>query len=117
MSPIKHKLNTLGGRVVYLRDLKGWSTAELARQAGFAQPTVWSLEKDKTKEVSARLLWGIAKALGTTPDYLWTGHIDPDEGVLLAAFRKLDERERSVVLRAAGVGMAPTQPAKRGDSS
>jgi transcriptional regulator with XRE-family HTH domain len=103
-------LDTVGGRVAFLRELKGWSGAELARQAGCSQPSVWELEKNKTGEVSARLLWAVAAALETTPEYLWSGELDPQEATLLAAFRKLPADERPPVLRAVGVIPPPAPP-------
>lgn len=100
-------LDTLGGRVKFLRLTKGWTGAELARKCGFSQNTVWSLENNQVKEPSASLLWSLAAALETTPEYLWAGKYDPDEAALVAAFRLLPQEQRPAVLRAAGVNVAP----------
>lgn len=114
MPPITSDLETLGGRVSFLRQLKGWSQKDLARLCDFSQPTIWALEHNETKEVSARLLWAVASALETTADYLWTGELNADEAVLLAAFRKLKPQEQSIVMRAAGVdGSDLVESAKR----
>lgn len=94
---------TVGGRVQFLRIAKGWSGARLGRECGFSQNTIWNLEQDNTDEPSAALVWAVAKALETTPDYIWTGNYDPDEAALVAAFRALPPVERPAVLRAAGV--------------
>lgn len=99
-------LDTLGGRVKFLRLTKGWSGAELGRKCGFSQNTVWSLENNQVKEPSANLLWSLARALETTPEYLWAGQYDPDEAALIAAFRLLPPEQRPAVLRAAGVNVA-----------
>lgn len=96
-------LDTLGGRVAFLRLAKGWTGAQLARECGFSQNTIWSLENNKVADPSARLLWALAKALETTPEYLWAGKYDPDEAALIAAFRLLPAEQRPAVLRAAGV--------------
>jgi transcriptional regulator with XRE-family HTH domain len=99
-------LDTLGGRVKFLRMTKGWSGAQLARECGFSQNTVWSLENNKVAEPSVQLLWAVARALETTPEYLWSGQYDHDEAALLAAFRLLPMEQRPAVLRAAGVSVA-----------
>lgn len=98
-------LATLGGRVAFLRMTRGWSGAELGRECGYSQNTIWNLESGKTAEPTARLLWAVASALETTPEYLWTGQYDQDEAALVAAFRSLPEQERPAVLRAAGVSL------------
>lgn len=102
-------LDTLGGRVEFLRLAKGWSGVALADECGFSQNTIWTLEHNKIKDPSARLVWAVAAALETTPEYLWTGSYDPDEAALLAAFRALPPEQRPAVLRAAGVSTAPTE--------
>jgi transcriptional regulator with XRE-family HTH domain len=107
-------LDTLGGRVAFLRLLKGWSQKDLARESACSQPTISDLEGDKTKEVTARLLWSVAKALGTTPEYLWTGELSPDEAILIAAFRKLSPEQRPIVLRAVGVDLPPAADTQTG---
>lgn len=100
-------LDTLGGRVKFLRKTKGWSGAKLGRECGFSQNTIWSLENNAVDEPSARLLWAVAAALETTPEYLWTGQYDHDEAALIAAFRLLPQEQRPAVLRAAGVNLSP----------
>lgn len=107
------ELGTLGGRVAFLRKMRGWAQADLATHAGFRQPSISELETNTTKEVTARLLWAVAAALETTPEYLWTGEMDPEEALLLAAFRELPYEQRPAVLRAAGVQPQPTPPASQ----
>lgn len=101
-------LDTLSGRVRFLRLAKGWSGARLGRECGFSQNTVWNLENDKIAEPSAQLLWAVAEALETTPEYLWSGQYDPDEAALVAAFRLLPPGQRPAVLRAAGASLQPS---------
>lgn len=100
-------LDSLGGRIKFLRTAKGWSGARLGRESGFSQNTIWSLENNKVAEPSVQLLWALAEALETTPEYLWTGQYDPDEAALVAAFRMLPQEQRPAVLRAAGVTFVP----------
>lgn len=107
-------LDTLGGRVAFLRLTKGWSGAHLGRVAEFSQNTIWKLESNEIAEPSARLLWAVASALETTPEYLWEGKYDPDEAALIAAFRLLPPEQRPAVLRAAGVKVPPMQDQSSG---
>jgi transcriptional regulator with XRE-family HTH domain len=101
--------STLGGRVAFLRIVKDWSGARLARECEFSQNTIWMLENNKIEEPSAQLIWAVARALETTPEYIWTGAYDPDEAALIAAFRSLPPEERPAVLRAAGVTSSPSE--------
>jgi transcriptional regulator with XRE-family HTH domain len=107
-------LETLGGRVAFLRLTKDWSGARLARECGFSQNTIWTLENNQVAEPSARLLWAVARALETTPEYLWDGKYDPDEAALIAAFRLLPAEQRPAILRAAGVNLPPMQDQSTG---
>lgn len=103
--------STVGGRVRFLRLAKDWSGARLGRECGFSQNTIWSLERNKIDEPSAALIWAVAKALETTPEYIWTGNYDPDEAALVAAFRALPPEQRPAVLRAAGASSTtPGEP-------
>lgn len=110
-------LETVGGRVAFLRQLKGWSQQDLATSARFSQPSVNALENNHTREPSARLVWAVAKALGVPAEYLWTGmEVAPDVAMLVEAYQRLPNEQRLVVLRAAGVEMphtkAPQQPSE-----
>lgn len=103
-------LETVGGRVAFLRQLKGWSQQDLATAASFSQPSVFDLENNKTREPSARLVWAVAKALGVPADYIWTGmEATPDVAMLVAAYQQLPNEQRLVVLRAAGVELPKTK--------
>lgn len=53
-----------GKKIIALRQGKGWSMAELARQAKLSQPSVWALEHQRTKKPKADSLFRIATALG-----------------------------------------------------
>lgn len=66
-------LQTLGGRVTYGRSLRGFSQSELARRAHCSQPTIWALENNDTKEVTAKLLDSVSRALDLPWEFLLRG--------------------------------------------
>ncbi len=53
-----------------LRDLKGWSQAELARRSGVGQSTVSRIEAGETSGISLGIVEKLASALGCDPGYL-----------------------------------------------
>lgn len=57
MTPVRIRLKEL-------REGKGWSQAELARQSGVAQPTISRIEADETRSVNLDNLERLADALG-----------------------------------------------------
>ncbi len=63
-------MSPLAIRIKELRDVKGWSQAELARQSGVPQPTISRLEARQSDSVSLSNLERLAKALGCEPGYL-----------------------------------------------
>lgn len=62
-------LNTTGKRVERLRKDRGWRQADLAEAAKVRQNYISAIEKD-TAAPSAEIMGAIAKALGTTLDFL-----------------------------------------------
>ena len=63
-------MSPLAIRIKELREVKGWSQAELARQSGVRQPTISRLEARQSDSVSLSNLERLAKALGCEPGYL-----------------------------------------------
>jgi transcriptional regulator with XRE-family HTH domain len=57
-------------RLKELREVNGWSQAELARRAGVNQAIISRLESGTTKSVSFRNLEKLALAVGCSPGYL-----------------------------------------------
>ena len=57
-------------RIRELRELKGWSQAELARQSGVAQSTISRIEARDTSGISLGIVEKLAKVLGCDPAYL-----------------------------------------------
>lgn len=65
MSPLRLRLPEL-------RDVRGWSQAELARQSGVAQTTISAIERGQSQGVNFDVLERLAEALGTSASYLIT---------------------------------------------
>ena len=57
-------------RIEELRQVKGWSQAELARRSGVSQSTISRLEAGTTPSIDLNNLERLAKALGCDPGYL-----------------------------------------------
>lgn len=57
-------------RVRELRDLKGWSQAELARRADIRPATLSAIETNQTKGVDFETLEALGAALGCDPALL-----------------------------------------------
>jgi transcriptional regulator with XRE-family HTH domain len=98
-------MNTIGGRVRFLRKLRGFSQVELAALAGIAQGSLSLIEKNKTEMPAGDTLAGLCKALRTTPEYIVSGVEDPSsiestvqEAELLHVWRSLPPDARQLVL-------------------
>lgn len=57
-------------RITEIREVKGWSQAELARRSGVPQPTISRLESGKTRTIDLDNLENLADALGVDAGYL-----------------------------------------------
>ncbi len=57
-------------RLRELREVKGWSQAELARRSGVNQAVISRLESSETQSIKFPNLEKLAKALGCDPGYL-----------------------------------------------
>jgi transcriptional regulator with XRE-family HTH domain len=64
---------SVGKRIKALRKLKKMSQQTLAKLAKISQATVCDYENDVITEHRANIIFQIAAALGTLPDYLMTG--------------------------------------------
>ncbi len=65
-------------RLQELREAKGWSQAELARQSGVPQPTISRIEAGKTGSIELANLERLAGALGVNAALLIVH--EPDKG-------------------------------------
>jgi len=74
---------TMGERIVYLRKKKGWSQAELARQAAIGQSTLHGYESGTraARGMSVDVAIRLARALGVSVDYLGGMYEDSDEAL------------------------------------
>lgn len=66
------ELTTLGRRVTYLRERKGWTQKKLAEETGLSTTFISEVENDK-RNVGTESLLQIAEALGASMDYLVRG--------------------------------------------
>ena len=60
----------LGKRVKSLREMRGFSQSQLAKQTGIKQPTLSRLEGGIAKEMRSDAVARLASALGVTSDFL-----------------------------------------------
>lgn len=63
-------MTTLGERLKRLRESKGLSQSELARRSQTKQATISRLESGRMKDVETATARRLARALGTSVDYL-----------------------------------------------
>ncbi len=63
-------MTPLSIRIQELREVKGWSQAELARRSGVSQSTISRLEARTTPSIDLNNLENLASALGCDPGYL-----------------------------------------------
>lgn len=104
-----------GKKITSLRLAKGWSMAELARQSGIRQPSIWEIEKQVTKRPKVTTLMAIASALGVTlQDLLKTPHKGPGRDSaahLTALYLSLSPGNQQALL-AAAKALLDNQPKK-----
>jgi transcriptional regulator with XRE-family HTH domain len=63
-------MGTMGARLKRLRDEKGISQQELARQCGVTQATISRLESGELQDMQTSTARRLARALGVSVDYL-----------------------------------------------
>lgn len=63
-------MTTLGERLLILRRRQDLTQRALARSAGLNSNTLARVERGELKDLSGQLLAGLARALGTTTDFL-----------------------------------------------
>ena len=71
----------LGEKLKDLRERRGWSQHELARQAHVRQALISALETGKQADTTGSVLRRLARTLGVTVDYLvgmYNGTLDPN---------------------------------------
>ena len=100
-----------GKKITALRGAKGWSMAELARRSRIAQPSLWALEHQRTKQPKAATLMAIAAALGVPLREILVPHkrgASAGDDSADAVMRQLDPQNRAAWL-AAGRALIDSQ--------
>lgn len=65
-------MDTIGKRIKYLRESKGWTQERLAEEAGVSKSFISDVENDRRNPSAAKLL-DIASVLGASLDFIMTG--------------------------------------------
>lgn len=101
---------TLGDRLRYLLEVRGYSQVALAKKIGITQAAISNLVTDNSRKPSAPTLLKLAAALQANPDWILTGQGDPfeinvigrkAEKELLEAFRDMDPQAQAALVAAA----------------
>lgn len=72
----------------------------LAQLAGITNSYAWELENKPAVRPSADLVFRLAKALETTPQYLWLGDTsDHNEDVLMTKYRSLSAANQAIAMK------------------
>lgn len=110
-------MDTIGSRVRALRLAKQLNASELARRVQIAQPSLYNIETNKTKQIKGYVLDALARELNTTTGYILTGadsSQDHEASMMLAEiqaiFRTLSPDDKEKLLRDAR-GLALTAKA------
>lgn len=101
---------SLGDRLRYLLEVRGYSQVALAKKIGITQAAISNLVTDSSRKPSAPTLLKLAAALQANPDWILTGQGDPfeinvisrkAEKELLEAFRNMDQQSQAAIVAAA----------------
>ena len=90
-------------RYCILRDLKGFTDAEISRICDFSKSTLSDWKSGKGTPKTDKLIL-IARCLGTTVEYLMTGEkpeipgFEPEHLELIELYSKLKEEQKSAVI-------------------
>lgn len=101
---------TIGDRLRYLIEVRGYTQVELAKKCGITQAAISNIVTDASRKPSAPTLLKLAAALQANPEWIITGEGDPfqmnvigakSEQQLLEVFRDLDDQSKAALLAAA----------------
>lgn len=107
------KFRTIGERITFARELKGWRKNKLANAVNVSPSAVTQWEQGDTKGLKPENLVAVAHALDVLTDWLaaevgpMTPTITPDECEVLEEYRAL-EPEKKPIARSAIRAMRPT---------
>lgn len=80
----ERRISLLARRIKVLREARGWSQRELARQADVHHNTIATLERGDRQELSTRDVLHIARVLETSIDYLVGRFEETEESEIMA---------------------------------
>lgn len=93
-----------GQKIKVLREGKGWSQTELAKEASVSQPTISDLENQEFQDPGHETLMRVAVALGVPLSEIM-GRPDPNNndisGQMSAIFARLDLGNQEAIVEAA----------------
>jgi transcriptional regulator with XRE-family HTH domain len=101
---------TIGDRLRYLIEVRGYTQVELAAKIGLTQAAISNIVTNSSRKPSAPTLLKLAAALQANPDWILTGQGEPfevntinaqSEKELLAAFRNMDDQAKAALIAAA----------------
>jgi transcriptional regulator with XRE-family HTH domain len=101
---------TIGDRIRWLIDNRGYKQTELAESMGLTQSAISNLVTNDSRKPSAPTLLKLASALQANPDWIITGQGEPyqtntigrkQEQELLEIFRRMDTKTQLALLAAA----------------
>lgn len=101
---------TIGDRLRFLIEARGYTQVELAAKIGLTQAAISNIVTNSSRKPSAPTLLKLAAALQANPDWIITGEGEPfqmnvigakGEQQLLEAFRELDDQAKAALLAAA----------------
>ena len=104
------KSATIGERIRWLIELRGYTQVELAKKMGLTQASVSNWITGDSRKPSAPSLLKLAAALDANPHWIITGEGDPlqmqvigkkAEEELLRAFREMDPQAQAALIAAA----------------
>lgn len=101
---------SIGDRLRYLIEVRGYTQVELAKKVGVTQAAISNLVTDSSRKPSAPTLLKLAAALQANPDWIISGEGDPfqmntigqkSEQELIEQFRAMDDQSKAALLAAA----------------
>jgi transcriptional regulator with XRE-family HTH domain len=105
-----YELMTIGDRLRYLLEVRGYSQVGLAAKIGLTQSAISNIVTQASRKPSAPTLLKLAAALQANADWIITGKGDPfevnvigqeSEQELLKAFREMDDQAKLALIAAA----------------
>ena len=101
---------TIGDRLRYLIEVRGYTQVELAAKIGLTQAAISNIVTNASRKPSAPTLLKLAAALQANPDWIITGQGEPfqmntigakSEQELIESFRQLDDQAKAALIAAA----------------